>query len=242
MRLLAALVLIAPAAFVDALEPARPRARVEVSKAVAGLLTIKCGKVFVKGGHEITLLRGFDVELKADDVDLRAKPDPALALYLRLKLIEEVPARNALAGPGEQDAFLPHSTFEYQLHFPGAREDAFGQFGAGIEGSSRCPTTPTNADWEAARLDALAKLDGLMRDQVSGELPQLAREVLGEKPGWYLENPFPFVIEGQEVLAGSGKCRKQVPFRLSSGRERVRIGSDPFVVRDLVLSPLEPKK
>lgn len=241
---LAALVLLAPAhaASADAPKPTRPRARVEVSKPVAGLLAVKDGKVLVKGGHEITLLRGFDVELKAGDVNLRAKPDPALALHLRLKLVQETTGRNALVGPGEEGAFLPHSTFEYQLHFPSAREEAFGQFGRIVEGKSRCANAPTPADWEAARLDALAGLDGFLRGQVSGELPRQAREVLGEKPGWYLDNPYPFVIEGKAELAGPGKGRRRVPFRLPPGRERVRIDGGPFVVRDLVLAPPEPKK
>jgi hypothetical protein len=77
---------------------------------------------------------------------------------------------------------------------------------------------------------------------VAGELPRLAREVLGEEPGWYLENPFPFAIAGKAELTGPGKDRKRVPFRLPPGRRRVRIDDGPFVVRDLVLAPPEQQK
>lgn len=232
----------APAGSADQPKPGSLKARVEVSKAIADLLSLKDGKVVVKGGHEITLFRGFEVELKAVDVNLRAKPDQALALHFRLKLLEETSGRNALARPGHDGAFLPHSRFEYQLLVPGAREEQFGHFGRVVEGRSRCANAPTPADWEAARLDALSKLDGFLRGQVSGELPRLAREVLGEKPGWYLENPFPFAIKGKAELTGPGKERKQVAFRLPPGPQRVRIDDGPFVVRDLVLAPPEQKK
>jgi hypothetical protein len=226
----------------------RLKVRIEVSKKIAGLIAVKHGKVLLKNGSEITLLRGCDVEIVAADrrLDFNWKPavKPPVDLMLQIQLNHEFPAR--LANPprvitpqgvkkGSMDRAC--SNFLFVCYAPVARNVKEGMVGGGVEGMSSCKNRPRGADWEKSRLAGLAKLDGLIRQRLGERLQRPAQVPYHEKEGWYLHNPYPFVVAGKAQLLAPEKQRKQVTFRLAPGSKGQWVDTGRFTVHDLVLGP-----
>src|SRR5262245_34603503 len=220
----------------------RLKIRLEVSKKLAGLFILKDGKVLLKNGVELTLLRGCDVEVMAVDRNLNrgVQPDPkAPADLVRMHVQQDGEHPGLLAN---FPSFPRPDGKKMGLHMPSIGF-FYGGLGGGVhyEAHMNCVDPPTAADWEKVRLLGLSQLDERMRKYLGESLLLPARLVYHEKPGWYVENPYLFVISGKADV-GRGKERKQVPFRLPPGAPRLWSDAERFMVHDLVLSaPEKPK-
>jgi hypothetical protein len=123
------------------------------------------------------------------------------------------------------------------MHVPYASVSFLGLGASGsVQGQINLQNEPTAADWEKVRLAALAQVDGKMREFLGESLVMPARLALHEKEGWYVENPYSFVIRGKAYLFGPGKEGKQVPFRIAPGSEHIWIDTNRFIVRDIEIS------
>ncbi len=215
-------------------EPARLKVRLEVSKQLAPLFAVKGGKVVLENGAEITLLRGCDVELVAVATPpaVAGPPRPKLppgVVRLEAHLAGESPA--TLANPPDQLRLLGLGAHFAQVAI------SFRGLGSGnYQAQLNCKAWPGPAEWKKARLLALKELDGRMREALGAELLRPASVAFHEKPGWYLCNPYPFVISGEAVVAPRGGSTRIVPFRLEPGARGPWVAADRFTVRGLVLS------
>lgn len=218
------------------------KVRLEVGKKIARYFEIKDGKVLLKNGVEITLLRGCKVELTAVDRNLSfpdQKPKlPADVVLFQVQQTSQFPAMlaavPAFPGPNGKKLGLHVPYVDFTFAGPGGPR--------GVQTQTNLQNPPTEADWEKLRLAALTGMDAILRQQLGESLLQPARLVFHDKPGWYVENPYPFVIAGKAELLGPDKRGRLVPFRLEPGAARLWIDGDRFLVRDLAIAAPLPKK
>ncbi len=226
----------------------RPRlkVRLEVSTNLAGLLVAKDGKVTVKGGSEVTILRGAEVELLAVDRPLSgAIPDdpklPADVVRLHVQQNGAFPAM--LAAPPSR---FGRGGKELGMHVPYV---SIAVRGLGVSNSYQTSTNlrhlPKEEDWAKLRREGLEGVDGHLRAWLGEGLVRRAEPGRGEKAGWVVENPHPFAVSGKAILRGEGKDGRQVPFRLEPGAAPQWVDAGHFLVGDLAVyapAAVRPKK
>lgn len=214
----------------------RLKVRLEVSKKLADLFVLKDGKVLLKNGVEVSLLRGCDVELMVADRVLAfgVEPDPRAPADLHRLHVQ---LSGEFAGMlANKPQFRGFDGKELGMHVPYATISYSGLGGGGsFQGHINLVDPPTPADWEKVRLAVLSQLDGYMRTRLGESLYATARLVYHEKPGWYLDNPHTFVVSGTAELLSQGKEGRRVPFRLAPG-QRLWVDTERFRVHDLAVS------
>jgi hypothetical protein len=227
----------APAQSLAPQQPPRLKVRLEVGKKIANLFVIKDGRVVLNNVVELTLLRGCEVELMVVDRDLTSgvQPEPKLVKGVhRLHIQQTSEFPGMLAAP---PSFPGPDGKKLGMHVPyvGISFMGLGTSGS-VQGQINLQNEPTAADWEKVRLAGLSQVDGKMRQILGDSLVMPARLVFHEKPGWYVENPHPFVIRGKAYPLAAGKESKPVPFRIAPGFERIWIDTNRFIVRDIEIS------
>jgi hypothetical protein len=222
----------------SAAEPVRrPKARVEVTPDVAGLLSVKDGKLLIKGGGELTLLRHFEVELKEAKIDLKKDVDPKDVpdLLLQIQLGREVVGPTSRIRDNDFPRYLQQTFLDYRLRIAGTKEAYRGNFNGGCFGVFGSKDVPGPAEREASRIEALTDLDKRMHHILRRELIGSGKD---DEQGLYIKNHYPLAVAGKVLLADA---KEPVAFRVAPFE--ARRFERRFQIVELELGPpaVEPK-
>jgi hypothetical protein len=179
------------------------------------------------------LWSNWDVDVTPNDADstLPREEKPAADLVIELQFLGE---RGAEANPRFPPLANPMQDRHGDYFAVAQLSYRCADFHDAVSGQVTCKGWPREASMKAARAAALTQIDDSLRKQIGAKLTREARKAANEKEGWYLHNPYPFVVEGTCRLAEPDK--QPVPFRLTPGSKALWIDANSFSVQDLVLS------
>jgi hypothetical protein len=197
---------------VTAAEPVRrPKARVEVTPELGRLLSLKGGKLLIKGGGELTLLRHFEVEVKAAQIDLTKEIDPKNQpdLLLQIQLGREVAGPTARIRDADLPRYLQQTFLKYRLRIAGTKESYRGNLRGECFGVYGSKDVPGPVEKEASRIKALTELDKRMHHILRRELIGSGKD---NEQGLYIKNHYPLAVTGKALLVDA---KGPVAFRVA---------------------------